>query len=227
VNARYNCSTRSTLAISCVSVRRESDQRLSARVTNSGADALEDGHIAERSHFYDNQRRAHRHPVRRDGGNVHAHVHGKERRVAKRDADVHAERDQEQPVDHLWRASERELRDPEPYARRNGEVLSSIGSDLWGGFAQLWAGDLAAAMESLDRARAQSENRVAGVPTSSHRLRVQKPGEVCTSARTCQCPAVRSASSASSRAAVAGRSSPATSTSPAGSSHSLALKPPR
>ena len=39
------------------------------------------------------------------------------------------------------------------YARRNGEVLSSIGSDLWGGFAQLWAGDLGAAMRSLDRAR--------------------------------------------------------------------------
>jgi DNA-binding SARP family transcriptional activator len=39
------------------------------------------------------------------------------------------------------------------YARRNGEVLSSIGSDLWGGFAHLWAGDLGAAMESLDRAR--------------------------------------------------------------------------
>ncbi len=39
------------------------------------------------------------------------------------------------------------------YARRHGEVLSSIGSDLWGGFAHLWAGDLDAAMESLDRAR--------------------------------------------------------------------------
>jgi tetratricopeptide (TPR) repeat protein len=39
------------------------------------------------------------------------------------------------------------------YARRNGEVLSSIGADLWGGFAHLWAGDLRAAMDSLDRAR--------------------------------------------------------------------------
>ena len=45
------------------------------------------------------------------------------------------------------------IADYSAYARRNGEVLSSIGSDLWGGFAQLWAGDLGAAMESLDRAR--------------------------------------------------------------------------
>ena len=38
------------------------------------------------------------------------------------------------------------------HARRQGEILGSIGADLWGGIAQIWAGDLRAAMESLERA---------------------------------------------------------------------------
>jgi tetratricopeptide (TPR) repeat protein len=38
------------------------------------------------------------------------------------------------------------------HARRQGEILSSIGADLWGGIAQLWAGDLRAATELLERA---------------------------------------------------------------------------
>ena len=38
------------------------------------------------------------------------------------------------------------------YARRQGEILSSIGADLWGGITHIWAGDLPAAMESLGRA---------------------------------------------------------------------------
>ena len=32
------------------------------------------------------------------------------------------------------------------HARRQGEILGSIGADLWGGIAQIWAGDLRAAM---------------------------------------------------------------------------------
>jgi DNA-binding SARP family transcriptional activator len=38
------------------------------------------------------------------------------------------------------------------HARRQGEILSSIGADLWGGITQTWAGDLPAAMELLERA---------------------------------------------------------------------------
>jgi DNA-binding SARP family transcriptional activator/tetratricopeptide (TPR) repeat protein len=38
------------------------------------------------------------------------------------------------------------------HARRQGEILGSIGAELWGGFAQLLAGDLRDAIESLDRA---------------------------------------------------------------------------
>ncbi len=38
------------------------------------------------------------------------------------------------------------------HARRQGEILGSIGADLWGGIAQIWAGDLPAAMELLERA---------------------------------------------------------------------------
>jgi DNA-binding SARP family transcriptional activator/tetratricopeptide (TPR) repeat protein len=38
------------------------------------------------------------------------------------------------------------------HARRQGEILGSIGADLWGGIAQTWAGDLRAAMELLERA---------------------------------------------------------------------------
>jgi len=38
------------------------------------------------------------------------------------------------------------------HARRQGEILGSIGAELWGGFAQLLAGDLRGAIESLDRA---------------------------------------------------------------------------
>ncbi len=38
------------------------------------------------------------------------------------------------------------------FARRRGEILSSIGADLWGGIAQLWAGDLPAAVAALERA---------------------------------------------------------------------------
>jgi len=38
------------------------------------------------------------------------------------------------------------------HARRQGEILGSIGAELWGGFAQLLAGDLREAIESLDRA---------------------------------------------------------------------------
>ncbi|HEX8105198.1 MAG TPA: AAA family ATPase, partial [Solirubrobacteraceae bacterium] len=38
------------------------------------------------------------------------------------------------------------------HARRQGEILGSIGADLWGGIASIWAGDLGAAMRSLDRA---------------------------------------------------------------------------
>ena len=38
------------------------------------------------------------------------------------------------------------------HARRQGEILGSIGADLWGGIAQIWAGDLRAAMELLERA---------------------------------------------------------------------------
>src|SRR5687768_18146385 len=37
VYARYNCSSNSTRASSCVSVNRESDQRLSTLAINSGA----------------------------------------------------------------------------------------------------------------------------------------------------------------------------------------------
>jgi tetratricopeptide (TPR) repeat protein len=38
------------------------------------------------------------------------------------------------------------------HARRQGEILGSIGADLWGGIINIWAGDLPAAMASLDRA---------------------------------------------------------------------------
>jgi tetratricopeptide (TPR) repeat protein len=38
------------------------------------------------------------------------------------------------------------------HARRQGEILQSIGADLWGGIAQTWAGDLHAAMALLERA---------------------------------------------------------------------------
>jgi DNA-binding SARP family transcriptional activator/tetratricopeptide (TPR) repeat protein len=38
------------------------------------------------------------------------------------------------------------------HARRQGEILGSIGADLWGGIAQLWAGDLRGAMALLERA---------------------------------------------------------------------------
>src|SRR5581483_6087531 len=38
------------------------------------------------------------------------------------------------------------------YARRHGEILSSIGADLWGGITHVWAGNLHAAMELLERA---------------------------------------------------------------------------
>ncbi|MGZ4195062.1 MAG: ATP-binding protein [Solirubrobacteraceae bacterium] len=38
------------------------------------------------------------------------------------------------------------------YARRRREILSSIGADLWGGITQIWAGDLRAAADLLDRA---------------------------------------------------------------------------
>src|SRR5205085_9367014 len=38
------------------------------------------------------------------------------------------------------------------HARRQGEILGSIGADLWGGIAQIWAGDLRAAMALLERA---------------------------------------------------------------------------
>ena len=38
------------------------------------------------------------------------------------------------------------------HARRQGEILGSIGADLWGGITHIWAGNLPAAMESLERA---------------------------------------------------------------------------
>ena len=38
------------------------------------------------------------------------------------------------------------------HARRQGEILGSIGADLWGGITQIWAGDLPAAMALLERA---------------------------------------------------------------------------
>ncbi|MFL5862738.1 MAG: ATP-binding protein [Solirubrobacteraceae bacterium] len=38
------------------------------------------------------------------------------------------------------------------HARRQGEILGSIGADLWGGISQIWAGDLRAAMGLLERA---------------------------------------------------------------------------
>jgi tetratricopeptide (TPR) repeat protein len=38
------------------------------------------------------------------------------------------------------------------HARRQGEILGSIGADLWGGIAQIWAGDLRAAGDLLERA---------------------------------------------------------------------------
>ena len=38
------------------------------------------------------------------------------------------------------------------YAMRKREILSSIGADLWGGIIQIWAGDLRAAADLLDRA---------------------------------------------------------------------------
>jgi hypothetical protein len=38
------------------------------------------------------------------------------------------------------------------HARRQGEILQAIGADLWGGIAQIWAGDLRAAMSLLERA---------------------------------------------------------------------------
>jgi len=38
------------------------------------------------------------------------------------------------------------------HARRQGEILGSIGADLWGGIAQIWAGDLRAATDLLERA---------------------------------------------------------------------------
>lgn len=39
------------------------------------------------------------------------------------------------------------------HARAQGEILGSIGADLWGGFAQILAGDLPAAIASLERAQ--------------------------------------------------------------------------
>ena len=38
------------------------------------------------------------------------------------------------------------------HARSQGEILGSIGAELWGGFAQLLAGDLRGAVEALERA---------------------------------------------------------------------------
>ena len=38
------------------------------------------------------------------------------------------------------------------HARRQGEILGSIGADLWGGITHIWAGDLRAAMDLLERA---------------------------------------------------------------------------
>ena len=38
------------------------------------------------------------------------------------------------------------------HARRQGEILGSIGAELWGGIIHIWAGDLRAAMDSLERA---------------------------------------------------------------------------
>jgi DNA-binding SARP family transcriptional activator/tetratricopeptide (TPR) repeat protein len=38
------------------------------------------------------------------------------------------------------------------HARRQGEILQAIGADLWGGIAYVWAGDLKAAMDLLERA---------------------------------------------------------------------------
>jgi hypothetical protein len=38
------------------------------------------------------------------------------------------------------------------HARSQGEILGSIGAELWGGFAQLLVGDLRGAVESLERA---------------------------------------------------------------------------
>jgi DNA-binding SARP family transcriptional activator/tetratricopeptide (TPR) repeat protein len=38
------------------------------------------------------------------------------------------------------------------HARRQGEILQTIGADLWGGIAQIWGGDLPAAMNLLERA---------------------------------------------------------------------------
>jgi DNA-binding SARP family transcriptional activator len=38
------------------------------------------------------------------------------------------------------------------HARRQGEVLGSIGADLWGGIVSLWAGDIDAAMSLLEHA---------------------------------------------------------------------------
>jgi DNA-binding SARP family transcriptional activator len=38
------------------------------------------------------------------------------------------------------------------HARRQGEILGSIGADLWGGITHIWAGNLPAAMDSLGRA---------------------------------------------------------------------------
>ena len=38
------------------------------------------------------------------------------------------------------------------HARSQGEILGSIGAELWGGFAQLLVGDLRGAVEALDRA---------------------------------------------------------------------------
>ena len=46
----------------------------------------------------------------------------------------------------------RAIEDYADYARRGGEILSAIGADLWGGIAQIWAGDLRSAMELLERA---------------------------------------------------------------------------
>jgi tetratricopeptide (TPR) repeat protein len=39
------------------------------------------------------------------------------------------------------------------HARRQGEILGSIGADLWGGFARIWTGDLVGAIASLERAQ--------------------------------------------------------------------------
>jgi DNA-binding SARP family transcriptional activator/tetratricopeptide (TPR) repeat protein len=38
------------------------------------------------------------------------------------------------------------------HARRQGEILASIGAELWGGITHIWAGDLRAAMQALERA---------------------------------------------------------------------------